>query len=143
MMRLRPLVVDENNIIIGGNMRFKALKHLGYKDIPDDWIISADDFSEDEKREFIIKDNVSFGDWNIDTLKADWSEDSLKKWNVDVGGFEADYEPNYNPTIDTDLVSQAQVEKAGEKLESNVNSDQNLETVMCPHCYKEFTIEKT
>ena len=67
MMELRPMVVNSDNIVLGGNMRLKALKELGYKDIPDEWVKSAKDLTEDEARRFIIADNVGFGehDWEI------------------------------------------------------------------------------
>ena len=60
MLELRPIIVDENNVILGGNMRYKALKELGYKYI---YVLKASDLSEEQKKEFIIKDNVGFGEW--------------------------------------------------------------------------------
>lgn len=62
MMSLRPIIVDENNVVLGGNMRLAAIKALGHKEIPDEWVKRADDLTEDEKREFIIKDNAGFGE---------------------------------------------------------------------------------
>jgi ParB-like chromosome segregation protein Spo0J len=59
-MELRPIVVDSDMMILGGNMRFKALKELGYKDIPDTWVKRADELTDDEKRRFIISDNIEF-----------------------------------------------------------------------------------
>jgi ParB-like chromosome segregation protein Spo0J len=66
MMELRPIIIDDQNMILGGNMRYKALQHLNFKDIPDSWIKKASELTEEQKREFIIKDNVSFGlhDWD-------------------------------------------------------------------------------
>lgn len=83
MMPLRPIVIDENNIILGGNMRFKALKEIGYKEVPDDWIKRADDLTDDQKREFIIKDNVGFGEWDFDVLSNEWNTDELVEWGLD------------------------------------------------------------
>jgi len=88
MMPLRPIVIDENNIILGGNMRFKALKHLGYKEIPSDWIKQANDLTEEEKNEFIIKDNVGFGDWDWEVLANEWNSDELEEWGLDIPNFE-------------------------------------------------------
>lgn len=84
MMDLRPIVVDENGIILGGNMRFRALQELYGKngEIPGTWVKRADELTEEQKKEFIIKDNVSFGDWNFDALKG-WDE-PLDDWGVDV-----------------------------------------------------------
>jgi len=88
MMPLRPIIVDENNIILGGNMRFKALKKLGYKEIPNDWIKRADELSEEDKKEFIIKDNVGFGDWDFETLTSEWDVEQLDKWGLEIPDFE-------------------------------------------------------
>ena len=88
MMPLRPIVIDENNIILGGNMRFKALKHLGYKEVPSDWIKQANDLTEEEKNEFIIKDNVGFGDWDWEVLANEWNSDELEEWGLDIPNFE-------------------------------------------------------
>lgn len=90
MMPLRPIVIDENNIILGGNMRFKALKEIGYKEVPDDWIKRADDLSNDQKREFIIKDNVGFGEWDFDILSNEWDVDQLEQWGMDIDNIEMD-----------------------------------------------------
>lgn len=82
MMSLRPIVVDNNMMILGGNMRFKALQHLGFKEIPDEWVKRASELTEDEARRFIIADNVSGGEWNNDDLIEKWDKDELKEWGV-------------------------------------------------------------
>ena len=84
MMELRPIIVDDNWVIVGGNMRFKALQHLGYKELPDNWVKQAKEFSEDELKEFIIKDNLSFGEWDWDSLGNEWDEVDLTNWGLDV-----------------------------------------------------------
>tara|TARA_R110000744_G_scaffold377350_1_gene492269 strand:- start:84 stop:659 length:576 start_codon:yes stop_codon:yes gene_type:complete len=81
MLKLRPIVVDENNIILGGNMRYKACIEVGLKEV---YVIQADDLSEDQKKEFIIKDNVGFGEWDWDILANDWETTELKDWGIDV-----------------------------------------------------------
>jgi hypothetical protein len=90
MMSLRPLVVDENNIVLGGNMRLRALQDLGYKDIPDQWVKRADELNEEEKRRFIVSDNVNFGDWDWNSLANDWNTEDLEEWGLDVPGFDVD-----------------------------------------------------
>lgn len=110
MMELRPIVVDENFIVQGGNMRLKALNELGYKDIPDEWVKQAKDFSEDELKEFIIKDNVGFGEWDWDDLANNWDVEKLEEWGLDIPDFavkeleaeEDDYE--IPDEIKTDIV---------------------------------------
>lgn len=90
MMELRPMVVNSDNIVLGGNMRLKALKELGYKEIPKEWVKRAEDLTEDEQREFIIKDNVGFGEHDWEILKTDWDLTELEGWGLDVPDFGAD-----------------------------------------------------
>jgi DNA modification methylase len=84
MMELRPIIIDEDNVILGGNMRFKALNALGYKDVPDTWVKQATGLTEDEKRRFIIEDNVGFGEWDWDMLANEWDAESLEAWGLDL-----------------------------------------------------------
>lgn len=81
MLKLRPIVVDENYIILGGNMRYKACIEAGLKEIP---IIVADELTEDEKQAFVIKDNLSFGEWDYDLLSNEWDSVELDDWGLDV-----------------------------------------------------------
>lgn len=110
MMKLRPIVVDMQNMVLGGNMRLKALQHLGFKEIPDEWVKRADELTEDEKRRFIIADNVSGGEWDWDTLKADWDVEQLSEWGLDVPDWGSEEieakEDNYEipDEIQTDIV---------------------------------------
>ena len=87
MMELRPIVVDDNFIVQGGNMRLKALTELGYKELPDEWVKQAKDFTEDELKEFIIKDNVGFGEWDWDDLANNWDVEKLEDWGLDIPDF--------------------------------------------------------
>lgn len=84
MMAIRPMVIDEGNVLLGGNMRFQALRALGYKEIPDEWVKKVADLTEAEKREFIIKDNLEFGTWKFDVLVDEWSGEDLGAWGLDV-----------------------------------------------------------
>jgi hypothetical protein len=81
MLELRPIVVDEDMIILGGNMRFKACVEAGLKEVP---IKIAKGLTEEQKKEFIIKDNVGFGEWDWDILANDWDEKKLEDWGLDV-----------------------------------------------------------
>ena len=80
MLKLRPIVVDENYIILGGNMRYKACIEAGLKEIP---IIVANELTEDEKQAFVIKDNLSFGEWDYDLLSNEWDSVELDDWGLD------------------------------------------------------------
>jgi len=84
MMELRPIVIDENNVIQGGNMRYQALLDLKYKEIPDSWVKQGKDLSEDQWKQFVIKDNVGFGEWEWDTLANEWDALELAEWGLDV-----------------------------------------------------------
>jgi DNA modification methylase len=88
MMALRPMVVNEDMVVLGGNMRLKALKELGYKEVPDEWVKSAKDLTEDEIRRFIIADNVGFGEHDWEMLANEWNVEELSEWGLDIPGFE-------------------------------------------------------
>jgi len=81
MLEKRPIVVDENLIVLGGNMRTKACKEAGLKEV---WIDIADKWSEEQKQEFIIKDNSGFGEWDWDILANEWDVDKLNDWGLDL-----------------------------------------------------------
>lgn len=81
MLSLRPLVVDEEYVVLGGNMRLKALQELGYTEVP---ITVAHGLTADQKREFVIKDNASFGSWDMEALANNWGELPLNAWGLDL-----------------------------------------------------------
>jgi hypothetical protein len=81
MLELRPIVVDENNIVLGGNMRLKACKEAGLKEV---YIVKADNLTPLQKDEFIVKDNVGFGEWDWDMLANEWDVDKLDEWGLDL-----------------------------------------------------------
>lgn len=83
MMKARPIVVDENNMVMGGNQRLKALLALGFKEVHQDWVKKITDFTKDQWQEFIIKDNVWFGNWNWNDLDK-WDDDKLNDWGVET-----------------------------------------------------------
>jgi len=86
MLELRPIVVNEDMVVLGGNMRLKACKEAGLKEVP---IIKATDLSEEQQRAFIIKDNVGFGEWDWDALANEWDAEQLEEWGLDVPNFDA------------------------------------------------------
>ena len=89
MLEIRPIVVNSDMVILGGNMRFKACKEAGLKEIP---VIIADNLSEAQQREFLIKDNVSGGEWDWTLLAQEWDTEQLNDWGVDIPDFSADQE---------------------------------------------------
>jgi hypothetical protein len=103
MLNKRPLVVftdvDNKYVVLGGNMRLKALNELKYKEIP---VIVADEWTEEQKAEFLIKDNVGFGEWDWDSLVSEWDNEKLEDWGLDIPNFNnVDYSEK-NEEIDID-----------------------------------------
>jgi len=88
MMELRPMVINEDNIVLGGNMRLKALKDLGYKEVPEEWVKRASDLTEEETRRFIIADNVGFGEHDWEMLANEWNTEELEDWGLEGFPFE-------------------------------------------------------
>ncbi len=107
MMEKRQIVIDswENPTILAGNMRFKALEAIGYTEVPEEWIITAEGWTEEQKREFVIKDNAHAGDWDWEALQSDWDTSQLTDWGLDVK----------NPAQEKDGVSQSL------ELKENIN----------------------
>ena len=108
MLELRPIVVNDDMIVLGGNMRLKACKEAGLKEIP---IIKASELTEEQQRAFIIKDNVGFGEWDWDALANEWDAEQLEEWGLDVPNLEGveldavedDFEADAD-AIETDIV---------------------------------------
>jgi len=87
MLELRPIVVNKDMIVLGGNMRLKACEEAGIEQVP---IIFADNLTEEQQKEFIIKDNSSFGEWDWDLLANEWDIDVLNDWGIDVPNFDVE-----------------------------------------------------
>jgi hypothetical protein len=117
MMSLRPIVVDESYTVLGGNMRLEALKANGLKEIPDEWVKRASELTPEQKREFVVKDNAGFGEWDWDALANEWSELPLTDWGVDV--------PDYS-------VPEVEFKEYDESVENEVKYHE------CPECGHKF-----
>lgn len=85
MLEIRPIVVNNDMIVLGGNMRLKACKEAGLKEVH---IIKAETLTEDQQREFIIKDNVGFGEWDWDMIANEWDTDEIEAWGLDIPVFD-------------------------------------------------------
>jgi hypothetical protein len=107
MLEKRPLVcftdVDSKVVVLGGNMRLKAAKECGMKQLP---VMLADDWTEEQKNEFLIKDNVGFGEWNWEEITADWDVEQLGEWGLDVPVFYNDLEINEMTDDDVDITEE-------------------------------------
>jgi DNA modification methylase len=84
MLNIRPIVVNADMVVLGGNMRLKACKEAGLKDVA---IIKAEDLTEDQQKQFIIKDNVGFGEWDWEDLANNWDVEQLTDWGLDIPDF--------------------------------------------------------
>ena len=87
MLKIRPIVVNNDMIVLGGNMRLKACKEAGLKELH---IIKAENLTEAQQKEFIIKDNVGFGEWDWDSLSNEWDANEITEWGLDIPNFDAD-----------------------------------------------------
>ena len=81
MLKLRPIVVNKDLVVLGGNMRLKACKEAGLKEV---YILKADELTEQQQREFIVKDNVGYGEWDWDILANEWDTDLLEEWGLEL-----------------------------------------------------------
>lgn len=112
MLDIRPIVVNTDMVILGGNMRFKACVEAGLKEIP---VIIADNLSEQQQKEFLIKDNVSGGVWDFDILANEWDADLLNEWGLDVPipnePEEEEEEKTYIPTYKFEVSCNTEIEK--------------------------------
>jgi hypothetical protein len=84
MLELRPIVVNDQMIVLGGNMRLKACAEAGLKKVP---IIKASQLTEDQQKEFIIKDNIGFGEWDWSMIANDWNTEQVQEWGLDIPSF--------------------------------------------------------
>lgn len=91
MLEIRPIVVNDDMIVLGGNMRLKACKEAGLKEVP---IIKAIDLTDEQQKEFIIKDNVGFGEWDWDMIANEWDVDKVEEWGLNVPTFDDSAELN-------------------------------------------------
>jgi DNA modification methylase len=107
MLELRPIVVDENNIVLGGNMRLKACKEAGLKEV---YIVKTENLTEEQKQEFIVKDNVGFGEWDWDILANEWDTDKLNEWGLDL-------------PVDFSIAEELEAEEDDYEVPNEINTD--------------------
>ena len=139
MLELRPLIIDENFVVLGGNMRLQALKELGIKQVP---YIQEKELTKEQKDQFIIKDNLSFGDWDWDILGNEWNNVALNDWGMDIWrADEVDYSPSLNPEMDYSDVTQEEIEKKALELAKQMTKELKQQEAICPKCYHEFNIQ--
>jgi len=129
MLELRPIVVDGNMVVLGGNMRLKACIAAGLKEVP---IIIADKLTDAQKAEFIIKDNVGFGEWDWDLLANEWEVKDLFNWGVDIPS--AYFDDDKEPEFDKDMLDEA--------LDSYINAKVKQITLYFDNQQYEYVLSK-
>ena len=141
MLKLRPMVINDKGFIIGGNMRYRACVELGLEEI---WIIRAKHLTKQQEKEFVVKDNVAFGDWDWDVLANDWEVDLLDDWAVNVPQRLEDDESIYTKKIDAPIYTPSE-EKP--KIKDLINQEKtnelinNIKTSKLPKEEKEFLLK--
>jgi len=104
MLEIRPIVVNADMIVLGGNMRLKACKEAGLKEVP---VIFAQDLTEEEQKQFIIKDNVGYGEWDWDMIANEWDAEQIEEWGLFIPNFDLQdfFETEDNKEKSNDLPS--------------------------------------
>jgi ParB-like chromosome segregation protein Spo0J len=119
MLKIRPIVVDESMMVLGGNMRLKACKDGGIKKI---WIHVVEGWSEDKKKEFTIKDNVGFGDWDWNALANEWDAEKLEDWGLEIPDFSQENEnDDFNNLEKNQIIELSYTEKDYNKVKEGLS----------------------
>jgi hypothetical protein len=155
MLKLRPIVVDENYMVLGGNMRLKASQDAGLKEV---WVEVAEGLSEEQKDEFIVKDNVNFGEWDYDLLSNDFNSKQLVEWGLDVWENQDDIieeeilsrnikAPSYKiqefkPEL-SDLINEDKTKKLIDKIKSsNISKEEKEFLIKAAYRHNVFNYQK-
>jgi len=142
MLNKRPLVCytdpeDGKLIIIGGNQRFKAALELGMVELP---VMMADDLTAEQREEFLIKDNLNYGEWEKNML-TEWPAENLDDWGVELPQFQH-FTPTFNPGASSGKMTDDKLTDAKNNLESAFVNDRPKFEVCCPECAHIFKIDK-
>jgi ParB-like chromosome segregation protein Spo0J len=129
MLQMRPIVVDENMVVLGGNMRLRACHEAGLTEVP---IIRATQLTENQKKEFVIKDNSSFGEWDWDLLANEWDINELDQWGLDIPA--AYFDDDKEPEFDKDMLDEA--------LDSYINAKVKQITLYFDNQQYEYVLSK-
>jgi hypothetical protein len=121
MLSLRPIVVNDDMIVLGGNMRLKACKEAGLKEVP---VIKASDLNKEQQKAFIIKDNVGYGEWDWDMLANEWDAEELVEWGLDIPNFVI--EPDADELIGEDKNNPATMKITFESVEQLQQAENDI-----------------
>jgi len=126
MLKIRPIIVDENYVVIGGAMRTQACIALGMKKVP---VYIAKGLTKEKKEEMLIKDNVSFGDWDWESLYLDNTREDLRSYGIDVW-----------ISDDDETVGTGSTPSDPDAMPKPVDADDEY-NVICPECAEEFKVK--
>jgi len=134
MVDARPIVVNKNYDVLGGNMRLKAMQELGYTTVK----VIIVDWPEEKQKEFIVKDNLNYGTWDWKVLSSEFDTDLLTDFGLDIPNLE--FSPELNPNFNSDQVTEKDIlrAEAGMSIEGKVA--ETIE-VICPNCGNEFHVK--
>jgi ParB-like chromosome segregation protein Spo0J len=140
MLHARPIVVNEDGVILGGNMRYKAAKEIGYKEVP---VIYTLGWSEEQQDEFMIKDNTNAGQFDWDELANTWDNATLKEWDV-IQWDVPEFNPNLIPETNHKVVTANEVKQVEGKMSDRMSDISKVEEmeVCCPDCGSTFYVRK-
>ena len=137
MLEVRPLVVAEG-VVVGGNMRLLAMKDLGYREVS---VIDVTEWTQEKRDQFMIKDNLSFGDWDYDLLANEWNIDDLTDWGMDLWDTEVEEmqteEDTFLKGIKIDFIMD-DYDTANELIEALKKSDTYIGAIVLDALRKEF-----
>lgn len=150
-MQIRPVVIDKDWVVVGGNQRLKACKDLKMKVVP---IIQADSLTEEDIKRFVIYDNIDYGTWDWGLLegggwkKTDLIELGLTEWpsptQLDIGSDPSNFsfKPDFQPGRADRPITTEDIEKMKDKMEDTSGTERTMIDVICPSCANEFSILK-
>lgn len=134
MLYARPIVVSEDMVVLGGNMRLRVLQDLKVKKVP----VGITTWDKNQNNSFIIKDNTSSGEWDWESLANEWDVNALAEW-MDIPE-EWSYSPELQPIFGDSDVTEEEIEKRAKEIADKMVKDAIYKDIMCPNCGHEFKI---
>jgi hypothetical protein len=136
MTEVREIVLNKEHVILGGNMRFRAMKEAGWPDAP----VKIVDWPEDKQKEFMIKDNVPGGEWDWAILANEWDQEVLINWSLDQLN---QFKPTLNPDSSLSSTTGAEVAKKEANLMGAFDGKEDTKkSIICPYCTEEFFVNE-
>jgi hypothetical protein len=138
MLEIRPIVVNDEMVVLGGNMRLRACQELGLKTIP---VIKASELTEQQQTEFMLKDNASAGAWDFDALANTFDDKTLFDFGVineDISKAMESFQPELQPETGYSEITDEAIRKEAQKLAEQMMAEKNTMPVTCPHCGNDF-----